>query len=212
MTPDFKPLWKGCLSDEANQTFSASLTGFGLGKVNSTGLGGSTILGSTTAIDNTTVHLMVVGIDFNTSGTNDTVSLGIDPPAGTNAPGVAANVVNSSFNVGTISALGINVNGAFAIGLDEVRVGEVYGDVVGYSIPPVVVVGPTNITSSVSGDQLTLSWPADHLGWFLQTQTNSSSVGLTTNWFDLSGSETSTNSVFTMDPANPSVFFRLRSP
>ena len=190
--------------------FSPTLTGFGLGTVNSTVLGGAGALGGTTAIDNSTVHLMVVEIDFNTSGANDTVSLWIDPPAGVITPGVAANVVNSSFNVGTIFAFGFNVNGAFPIGVDEVRVGEVYGDVVGYSIAPAV--GPTNITSSVSGNQFTLSWPGSHLGWLLQTQTNSLSVGITTNWVDVSGSETGTNSVITMDPANPSVFFRLRSP
>ena len=190
--------------------FSPTLTGFGLGTVNSTTLGGAGVLGGTTPIDNSIVHLMVVEINFDTAGTNDTVSLWIDPPAGVVTPGVAANVVNSTFNVGTISALGININGAFAIGLDEVRVGEVYGDVVGYSI--VTAVGPTNIVSTVSGNQLTLAWPASHLGWFLQTQTNSLSTGITTNWLDVVGSETGTNSVITMNPANPTVFFRLRSP
>ncbi|MDB6017825.1 MAG: Fibronectin type domain protein [Pedosphaera sp.] len=189
--------------------FSPTLTGFGLGTVNSTSLGGAGVLGATTAIDNSAVHLVVIKIDFNTAGANDTVSLWIDPPAGAITPGVAANVVNSTFDVGTISALGININGAFPIGLDEVRVGDVYGDVVGYSLTSPT---PPSISLSAAGNQLTLSWPAGNLGWFLQAQTNAANVGISTNWVDVSGSETSTQSVITVDPTNPNVFFRLRSP
>jgi len=36
---------------------------------------------------------------------------------------------------------------------------------------------PTNITAVVSGNTLTLSWPADHTGWRLQAQTNSLNHG-----------------------------------
>lgn len=38
---------------------------------------------------------------------------------------------------------------------------------------------PTNLIFAVSGGQLTLSWPASHLGWKLQSQTNSLVIGLT---------------------------------
>jgi autotransporter-associated beta strand protein len=68
---------------------------------------------------------------------------------------------------------------------------------------------PTNITFVVLGNTLTLSWPADHLGWILQSQTNTLNVG---NWFDVAGSSSATNAVITINPANPAVFFRLRSP
>jgi fibronectin type 3 domain-containing protein len=190
--------------------YSPTQTSFGLGTVSSTTLGGATALGSTTPIDNTAVHLVVVEIDFNTSGTSDTVSLWIDPPADAITPGVPADVVNGSFDAGTISAFGINITGAFPIGLDEVRVGDVYGDVVGYGIP--VVTGSPVIAANVAGNQLTLSWPAENLGWFLQSQTNGLDAGLTANWMDVTGSETDTNAVITMDPVSPTVFFRLRSP
>jgi|GEM_PF-805350 len=73
---------------------------------------------------------------------------------------------------------------------------------------------PTNIVSSVSGSTLTLSWPASHTGWQLQTQTNPVSVGLvtTSGWFTVPGS-TATNQVqFTIDKLNPAVFFRLFLP
>jgi hypothetical protein len=62
----------------------------------------------------------------------------------------------------------------------------------------------------VSGNQLTLSWPTDHTGWILQAQTNSASVGLSTTWHDVAGSTATNQMIFTIDPANPTVFFRLK--
>jgi hypothetical protein len=71
---------------------------------------------------------------------------------------------------------------------------------------------PTNITAVVNGNQLNLSWPADHTGWRLQTQTNSLSVGVSANWVDVPGS-TSVNSMsFPIDPGNGTVFFRMIFP
>lgn len=71
---------------------------------------------------------------------------------------------------------------------------------------------PTNITFSVSGGSLNLSWPSTHLGWILQSQTNSRSVGLATNWFDVSGSGAVTATNFPVNAADPTVFYRLRKP
>ena len=75
-----------------------------------------------------------------------------------------------------------------------------------------VASNPTNITFSASGGTLSLSWPADHLGWFLQTQTNSRSLGLSTNWFDVPGSDALTSTNIPINAADPTVFFRLRHP
>jgi fibronectin-binding autotransporter adhesin len=70
--------------------------------------------------------------------------------------------------------------------------------------------GPVTLTNIVSGNQLSLSWPAGQ-GWRLQAQTNSLSSGLNTNWFYVTdGTVSSTN--LTVNPANPTVFFRLRYP
>lgn len=71
---------------------------------------------------------------------------------------------------------------------------------------------PTNITFSVSGNTLALSWPLDHLGWFLQSQTNSLATGLKNNWVDVAGSDSVTQTNITINPANPTAFFRLRAP
>jgi len=68
---------------------------------------------------------------------------------------------------------------------------------------------PASILTTVSGGNLNLSWPADHLGWTLQVQTNSSSIGLSTNWVNVPGSASVTNEVIPLSPANGSVFFRM---
>jgi autotransporter-associated beta strand protein len=71
---------------------------------------------------------------------------------------------------------------------------------------------PTNITFSVSGNTLSLNWPASYIGWILQTQTNSLNVGISTNWTDVPGSASMTSTYITNNPANPTVFYRLRYP
>ena len=69
---------------------------------------------------------------------------------------------------------------------------------------------PTNIVTSVSGNVLTLSWPADHLGWTLQVQTNTVGVGLrSTNWVTVLGSQSATSTNFSINRANGTVFYRL---
>jgi cellulose 1,4-beta-cellobiosidase len=60
--------------------------------------------------------------------------------------------------------------------------------------------------------QIQLDWPADHLGWRLETQTNSIDAGFGTNWTSVPGS-TGTNQVLVpINAANGSVFFRLVYP
>jgi len=71
---------------------------------------------------------------------------------------------------------------------------------------------PTNIIRAVSGNSLTLSWPSDHTGWRLQSQTNSVSVGLRTNWVDVAGSTTTNQVTVPMNRANGSVFYRMVYP
>jgi len=71
---------------------------------------------------------------------------------------------------------------------------------------------PTNITTHVSGGNLTLTWPADHTGWVLQSQTNAPNTGLTTNWVNVAGSESVDQWVVPVDPSNGSVFYRLVLP
>lgn len=71
---------------------------------------------------------------------------------------------------------------------------------------------PTNLTVTVAGGTLTLSWPADHTGWRLQAQTNSLDAGLGTNWSDVAGSALTNQMNFPMDSASGSVFYRMIFP
>jgi autotransporter-associated beta strand protein len=73
-----------------------------------------------------------------------------------------------------------------------------------------VATNPTNITVSVSGSTLNLSWPAEHLGWTLQT--NSVSLANTNFWFPYPGSSGLTNVAIPISPSQPNVFFRLVYP
>jgi autotransporter-associated beta strand protein len=76
--------------------------------------------------------------------------------------------------------------------------------------PPPVDPTPTNIVSSVGGGNLTLSWPSSHIGWTLQAQTNSRSIGLSNNWVTFDGGYMNTNNVvIPMGNSQPTVFFRL---
>jgi fibronectin-binding autotransporter adhesin len=71
---------------------------------------------------------------------------------------------------------------------------------------------PPHLTNSVSGGNLNLSWPADHLGWRLETQTNPRSIGLSNNWATVPGSTNVTSVSIPISPANPTVFYRLVYP
>ncbi len=80
-----------------------------------------------------------------------------------------------------------------------------------YNLPIGVTIStvPTNILASVANNQLTLSWPKDHLGWQLQAQTNSLQVGLGTNWINVAGTTATNEVVIPINITNGSVFFRL---
>lgn len=71
---------------------------------------------------------------------------------------------------------------------------------------------PTNVTVSVSGNTLSLSWPTSHLGWILQQQVNGLSTGLSNNWVDVAGTASITATNITINPASGAVFYRLRKP
>ena len=173
----------------------ANTTGFGLGTVNSTVLAGATGLGSAVNIDNTAVHFIVLEINFNTSGTNDTVSLWIDPPAGVTAPGVAANVVNSTFDVGAISAFGINITGGYNPIIDELRVGDAYGDVSGYSSGATPTITNTVAISVAQGEQV--SWTAQSANSYQPQQSSDNAT-----WSNIGGllSGNATTSVYETTP------------
>jgi hypothetical protein len=78
------------------------------------------------------------------------------------------------------------------------------------TVGSVVNTTPTNIVLSVSGGQLTLSWPSDHTGWTLQAQTNALATGLRGVWVDVAGSTATNQVVIPINRSNPTVFYRLK--
>ena len=74
---------------------------------------------------------------------------------------------------------------------------------------------PTNILWSVSGTNLTLSWPPDHTGWRLLVQTNNLANGISANtndWGTVAGSQQTNQMTLPVDPTLPLEFYRLIYP
>jgi fibronectin type 3 domain-containing protein len=60
--------------------------------------------------------------------------------------------------------------------------------------------------------QLQISWPTDHTGWQLQSQTNNLGSGLGTNWINVTGSDQTNQLTVPLNSTNGAVFFRLVRP
>jgi autotransporter-associated beta strand protein len=76
----------------------------------------------------------------------------------------------------------------------------------------VVSISPVMMSNNRSGNLLSFSWPADHVGWRLQVQTNSISVGLGTDWRNVPNSIATNEMSFVLDPTAACVFYRLVYP
>ena len=113
------------------------------------------------------------------------------------------------FSVPVSGGASITVSGAGATWTNNLAVD---GSITALTVPVTVNTNPTNITSTVSGNQLILSWPADHTGWRLQAQTNTLASGLGTNWVTIPGSNASNSYTNTIGSANGSVFYRMVYP
>jgi cellulose 1,4-beta-cellobiosidase len=71
---------------------------------------------------------------------------------------------------------------------------------------------PASLNVSPNTGQIQIGWPQDHTGWILQSQTDSITAGLGTNWVTIANS-TETNLVnLSIAPTSGSVFFRLAHP
>ena len=74
------------------------------------------------------------------------------------------------------------------------------------TIPPV----GTNLSFSLgTPGQITLSWPSNYLGAYLQMQTNGLNTGLSNNWVTIPGSESVTSTNLPLTKTDPTVFFRM---
>jgi hypothetical protein len=78
-----------------------------------------------------------------------------------------------------------------------------------------VAAAPTNIACFVNGTNVTISWPAAHLGWTLMSQTNNLERGLSSNtndWSRIPGSQTNTQITLPFEGISGPGFYRLVYP
>lgn len=68
------------------------------------------------------------------------------------------------------------------------------------------------LSFAASANQIQLSWPMDHLGWRLETQTNPSHVGIGTNWVTVPNANLTNQISLPTNITNGTVFFRLAYP
>ncbi len=74
---------------------------------------------------------------------------------------------------------------------------------------------PTNVTATLNGGggkTVSIAWPADHLGWVIQSQTNDVDGGIQSNpaaWFDLPATAT-VNLMNVTNPSDLAVYYRMR--
>lgn len=147
-------------------------------------------------------------------GTNYTVTAAVSHPSATlqlNVNGGGFTSLTSGVASGTLALnAGANTVVVRVTAPDATTVQDYTLNAFMFSTGPNLSV-PT-LTNSLSGSALTLSWPADHIGFNLQAQTNALSTGLTTNWFNVAGSASTNTVTITVDPTKPTVFYRLVYP
>ncbi len=112
---------------------------------------------------------------------------------------------NQNLNWGQV-ALGTTPFG-FNCALDTNTIGQV-----NLILHPLSSLTPVSLQLQVSSGQLGLTWPADHIGWQLQCQTNAAGQGLSSNWITVAGSRQTNHIALPADPASGSVFLRLAYP
>ncbi len=154
---------------------------------------------------------------FVVNGTTAVASNSVAVGAAITYGGVLNILTNGTFTVGQtfqlFSGAGATNTGNFASIAGNPGAGNLFTFTNGVLSVVSAVVGPSGparLTNSISGNTLSLSWPAGQ-GWRLQVQTNNLLVGLRTNWVYLTdGTASSTN--LTVDSAKPTVFYRLTYP
>jgi autotransporter-associated beta strand protein len=151
---------------------------------------------------NTTISGGTLELTYPTLATNSTVT--VAGGAGLKLDFSDTNIVTSLVLNGTGATVGVHNNSTDPTYLTGT------GSLMVLTGPSGPNPNPTNILFSITGNTLNLHWPADYLGWYMQS--NSVALANTNYWFDVPNSQTVTNLVITLDASKTNVFFRMRKP
>lgn len=164
---------------------------------------GSTTFTKLTKTGDGTDNDSIIGMStLNYGGTLQVTNLGVTAlAAGDTFPIFSAANFTGAFSNLVLPPLGANLYWTNALALNG-----------SLSVASSVSLLPTNLLWSVQGTNLILSWPADHIGWRLQMQTNTLATGLGGNWFDVPNSNTTNTEICAIGFDNNCVFYRLVYP
>jgi autotransporter-associated beta strand protein len=185
--------------------------------ISSGGTYSGVIAGNVALVENGSANWYLAGTNAytgNTSVNGGTLELAQPSLAASSTVTVAGGAVLQLDFTGTNTVTGLVLNGVNqTLGVYNSTTSSPYIAGSGsLQVAVFVATNPTNLTATVSGGNLVLSWPADHLGWRLQAQTNSLSTGLGTNWVNVPNTATVTAVTNALNRANGSVFYRMIYP
>jgi autotransporter-associated beta strand protein len=178
--------------------------GLGITAANQWAFSGATNVVSPTVASIGQWHL-IVGVQDATAGTRELYVDGRLTASGAAQNGNGAGAIRIAALPGTTPTEFLNGT------IDDVRIYNQALAQTDISLLAANLASPANsiITGSVNAGQLVLNWPANQL-WQLQAQTNSLNVGLTTNWFNVTGA--TPPYIVNLVPTQPTVFYRLTHP
>ena len=201
------------------------------------GLNSTFNLGSGQILSNNAAGTGTVKGNLNTGSGNVSISYQNGTPA--------FNITNGTLTLAAATGFQINNTGAALVAGSYRLIATNLGGIITGTLPATVAVGgngltagttdslqltagglnlvvtatvntaPTNLTASVTGNVLTLGWPADHTGWRLLVQTNHLTTGVSANpgdWGVVSNSATTNQVALPINPALPAQFYQLVYP
>jgi fibronectin-binding autotransporter adhesin len=164
-------------------------------------LGGSLLVGVNKSLSQSNGMIVVSGLETNSGSGVVTIT--------NSGTGFAVGDTFQLFNQPVLNGEALSVTSGGGVVWTNML--AVNGTIQVLSVAPAINPLPGVLQQSVSGGLVQISWPTN-LGWILQAQTNPISTGLTTNWVNVLGSQTITNSSIQVNPAEGSVFYRLVHP
>jgi autotransporter-associated beta strand protein len=171
---------------------------------------GTLTINNTLALNSTSQTLMEINP---AAGANDAVvgltsvtyggALAVNNLGGAVTNGSHFTLFSASSSSGNFSSVSVSPSGGLAWNFDPAS-GVL-------SASSTLAINPTNISLTVSGNNtLQLTWPGDHLGWLVQS--NSGHLEVPSDWYDIPGTDAGTNYIITISLSQTNAFYRLRKP